>query len=186
MKGATFTILGTTVIGNIFTFRVRISTFSFLCTTVTRNMLNFSRKVSCMSSLCLCFGLGTTAKNLTKSLKILPVIVKQIDVKIICLDTTLLMNLTIDGPKMAGDKLIFVWWLLKTLTYPKTKVKKLISKCKNLIVNCKAILLELTNLISTLCLTTQVVLLTLVYEISPSLTNPSIDSQPFLPIYKLP
>ena len=111
---------------------------------------------------------------------------KQIDVKIICLDIMLLMSLTIDGPKMAGDKLIFVLWLLKTLTYPKTKVKKLISKCKNLIVNGKAILLELTNLISTLCLTAQVVLLALADKISPSLTNPSTDTKPFLPIYKLP
>lgn len=135
---------------------------------------------------CLCFGLGTTAKNLTKFLKILPVIVKQTDVKIICLDIMLLMSLTIDGPKMAGDKLIFVLWLLKTLTYPKTKVKKLISKCKNLIVNGKAILLELTNLISTLCLTAQVVLLALADKISPSLTNPSTDTKPSLPIYKLP
>ena len=45
-----------------------------------------------------------------------------------------------------------------TLILPEAKVKKLMSKCKILFANPKATLLEVTRLICTLCLTTQVVL----------------------------
>ena len=98
----------------------------------------------------------------------------------------LMSQKTIESPKMARDKLIFLFQQLgfvvnvnksvlsptqslefltleidsvkTTLTLPEAKGKKLISKCKNLIATPKVTLFEVTSLIGTLCSTAQTVL----------------------------